>query len=166
MPEKQLVPEAIKKLKAELEKKTASAYDKLIIRYLIQRCKEDKGLIQDVEQKHKTYAKCYDFIKEKARKEAKNGMAAIEDSVVYEWAEDYYHKDDKAEEEEKARKEKERIEKNKKKGKEVKKKIEERKEKVVKEKKDVPKKTASEEAGAKRDKKGEIDGQMSLFDLM
>ena len=157
MPEEQLVPDAIKKLEAELEKKTATAYDKLIIRYLIQRCKEDAGLVQDVEQEHKTYAKCYDFIKEKARKEAKNGMAAIEDSVVYEWAEDYYHKDDKAEEERKAREQKKRAEENKKAA--EKRKAEKKAEKKP-EKKPEPKKEQ------KPEKKTEPDGQMSLFDFM
>lgn len=34
----------------------------------------------------------------------KKDPGAVRDDIVYEWAEDYYHRDDKAEEEEKARK--------------------------------------------------------------
>ena len=47
--------------------------------------------------------KCYQYINEQARKQAKGNSCAVRDDVVYEWAEDYYHKDDKAEEEEKTK---------------------------------------------------------------
>lgn len=94
--------------KEKLEKELKSAKDKSfaepVIGYLLKRCKEDYGLAQDVVQEHKAWEKCFDYIYGQAKKQAKGNCAAVRDEVVYEWAEDYYHKDDKAEEEEKAKK--------------------------------------------------------------
>lgn len=97
---------AKEKLEKELEGDKDKSFAEPVIGYLIGRCAEDEGLSQDVVQEHKTWKKCIDYIYEKARKQSVgNNKAAIRDDVVYEWAEDYYHKDDKAEEAEKARKE-------------------------------------------------------------
>lgn len=94
--------------KDKLEKELKGAKDKSfadpIIRYLLKRCAEDEGLARDVIQKHKTWEKCFDYIYAQARKQSKGNRAAVRDDVVYEWAEDYYHKDDKAEEEKAAKK--------------------------------------------------------------
>ena len=104
--------------KEKLKKELAAAKDKSfadpIIGYLVERCQDDEGLAEDVVQEHKTWQKCFDYIYRQARKQAKGNCAAVRDDVVYEWAEDYYHKDDKAEEAEKARKGAERKEKQKK----------------------------------------------------
>lgn len=95
--------------KEKLEKELKSAKDKSfaepIIGYLLKRCGEDEGMAEDVAQGHKTWKKCYEYIYAQARRQAGGNCAAVRDDVVYEWAEDYYHKDDKAEETEKARKE-------------------------------------------------------------
>ena len=95
--------------KEKLEKELKGAKDKNfaepIIGYLLKRCDEDEGVAEDVAQEHKTWDKCFDYIYEQARKQATGNRAAVRDDVVYEWAEDYYHKDDKAEEAEKAKKE-------------------------------------------------------------
>ena len=101
--------DAIKqRAKEKLEKEMKSAKDKSfaepVIGYLLKRCKEDYGLAQDVMQEHKAWEKCFDYIYKQAHKKATGDRAFIRDEVVYEWAEDYYHKDDKAEEEEKAKK--------------------------------------------------------------
>ena len=97
--------------KEKLEKELKNAKDKSfaepIISYLLKRCEEDEGVAEDVAQEHKTWNKCFDYIYAQARKQATDNRAAVRDDVVYEWAEDYYHKDDKAEEEEKAKKESE-----------------------------------------------------------
>ncbi len=85
--------------------------------------------------------------------------------MVYEWAEDYYHKDDKAEEEKKAMKAAER-----------KKKEAERKEKAA-EKKTLAlqeadiyvkkEKTSDKPAEPKQQKNSkDMDGQMDLFSMM
>lgn len=95
------------KEKLEKERETAkdSTFADPIIEYLLKRCNEDEGMAEDVVQEHKTWKKCFDYIYSRARKQAKGNCAAVRDDVVYEWAEDYYHKDDKAEEAEKAKKE-------------------------------------------------------------
>ena len=106
--------QAQRKLEKELKSDKDKNFAEPVIGYLLGRCAEDDGLSQDVIQEHKTWKKCIDYIYEQARKQAVGNKAAIRDDVVCEWAEDYYHKDDKAEEAEKARKETERKEKQKK----------------------------------------------------
>lgn len=95
---------AIKKLEDELKNAKDKSFADPIIKYLMGRCEEDKGLSEDILQKHKTWEKCLGYVYSLARKQASGNCAAVRDEVVYEWAEDYYHKDDKAEEAEKAKK--------------------------------------------------------------
>ena len=97
---------AKKKLEKELEKAKDKSFAEPVIEHLIKRCGEDEGLSQDVMQKHKTWEKCYEHIFSEAEKYAQIGAksCAVRYDIVYEWAEDYYHKDDKAEEEKKAKK--------------------------------------------------------------
>lgn len=153
---------AKQKLEKELEKSKDKAFAGPVIGYLLGRCAEDEGIAQDVIQRHKAWEKCFDYIYTQARKQAKGGCAAVRDNVVYEWAEDYYHKDDKAEEEKKAREAAER-----------KKREEERKKKAAEQKKteqDTRKKEKVEEKFAEpsKSKKNpkEMDGQMDLFSMM
>ncbi len=156
---------ACEKLRGEKEKAEDKQFADPVIGYLLKRCGEDNSLAQDVMQEHKTWKKCFEYIFEQARKQAKGNSAAVRDDVVYEWAEDYYHKNDKAEEEKKVREAAER-----------KKKEAERKKKAA-EKKPL----ASQEAGtyAKREKAADkpaepkpkknskdMDGQMDLFSMM
>lgn len=95
---------AEEKLKKELTAAKDKSFADPIIGYLLERCREDEGLAEDVVQEHKTWQKCFDYIYSQARKQTKGNCAVVRDDVVYEWAEDYYHKDDKAEEEKKAKK--------------------------------------------------------------
>ncbi len=95
---------AEEKLKREMKAAKDKSFAEPIIGYLLERCREDEGMAQDVAQEHKTWKKCFDYIYEQARRQAEGNRAAVRDEVVYEWAEDYYHKDDKAEEEKKAKK--------------------------------------------------------------
>ncbi len=134
----------------------------------MRRCEEEKGLSEDVLQKHKTWEKCFDYIYKQARKQASGNRAAVRDEVVYEWAEDYYHKDDKAEEAEKARK-----------AAEAKKKAAERaaKSKASTSKSQTEKKAAqqkqeapvlaekTEEKRTRRNSK-DLEGQMNMFSMM
>ena len=98
---------AKEKLEKELKATKDKSFAEPIIGYLLKRCEEDEGVAEDVAQEHKTWDKCFDYIYGQARKQATGNRAAVRDDVVYEWTEDYYHKDDKAEEAEKARKEEE-----------------------------------------------------------
>jgi len=164
-PEEDFKEKACGKLCGELEKADDKQFSDPVIGYLLKRCGGDNGLAQDVMQEHKTWEKCLQYIFDQARKQAKGNRAAVRDDVVYEWAEDYYHKDDKAEEEKKAREAAER-----------KKKEVERKKKAA-EKKPL----ASQEAGtcAKKEKatdkpaepkpkknSKDMDGQMDMFSIM
>lgn len=85
--------EAIKKITTELGDKP-NEYSRLIAAHLTKRINEDDGLAQDVLKESKTFKGCFQYIQSEARKQAKNGVAAIEDATVYEWAEDYYRKAD------------------------------------------------------------------------
>ncbi len=96
--------EAKKKLEDELKNAKNKLFAAPVIKYLLGRCEGNKGLSEDILQRHKTWEKCLDYIYSLARKQATRNCAVIRDEVVYEWAEDYYHKDDKAEEDEKVKK--------------------------------------------------------------
>ncbi len=165
-PEEDFKKKACRKLRGELKKADDKQFADPVIGYLLERCGEDNGLAQDVMQEHKTWEKCLQYVFDQARKQAKGYRAAVRDDVVYEWAEDYYHRDDKAEEEKKARE-----------AAECKKKEAERKKKAA-----GKKPPASREAGTRSDKKEkaadkpaepkrkknskDMDGQMDLFSMM
>lgn len=175
---------AKEKLEAEREKAPSEDFTESVIAYLIKRCEEDQGMAEDVLQENKTWNKCCSYISEQAIKQARkllNGVkySAVEDRVVYEWAEDYYHKDDKVEAQKKT---------DTNTGKTVKKKPEKKKEpdkkvsktqvsEAGKEVKAIPKKETKDKEPKKIDaqKKKEtvkkqdkpsMEGQMSLFDLL
>lgn len=99
---------AITKLKTELKKAEDKAFAEPVIGYLIKRCGESESLASDVCQGLKTWEKCLEYIYSQAKKQAKEQYAFVRDEAVYEWAEDYFHKDDKAEEEKKAKEKAER----------------------------------------------------------
>ena len=88
---------AREKLEAEKKKATQKNFADPVITYLVKRCEEDQGLAEDVMQEGKTWNKCFSYIVEQARKQSNGRSAAVEDQVVYEWAEDYYHKYEKPE---------------------------------------------------------------------
>lgn len=88
---------AKEKLEAEKKKATQKNFAEPIIAYLLKRCEEDQGLAEDVMQEGKTWNKCFNYIVEQARKQSNGRSTAVEDQVVYEWAEDYYHKYEKPE---------------------------------------------------------------------
>ena len=162
---------AVKKLEKEMGDAKDKSFAEPVLTYLIGRCRDDEGLSEDVMQKHKTWEKCFKYVYEMARKVAKGNVAAVRSNVVFEWAEDYYHKDDKAEEEKKA---KEKAEREKKQKEDQKKRIEGmEKRKAAKEAAPAPKEGAKKEekpkaVPAEKPKKNnkDMDGQMDLFSLM
>lgn len=162
-------PVSVKQMaKEKLEKEMKADKDKTfaepVIGYLLKRCEDDLGLAQDVVQEHKTWKKCLDYIYGQARKQATENRAVVRNDVVYEWAEDYYHKDDKAEEEKKAKKEAERKAKQKKAAEERKAKAKENSAKAAptpQKKEDMPK----EQPKSKRNGK-DMDGQLDMFFMM
>lgn len=156
--------------KEKLEKELNDAKDKNfadpVIKHLLKRCEEDDGLSSDVLQPHKTWQKCFAYIYEQARKQRDGNCAAVLDDVVYEWAEDYFHLDDKAIEEKKKKEEEKRK-------KQQKQDAEKRKQQISKQKpakEKTPEKTPDvkpvKEVKKQAPKKNETEGQMSLFDLL
>ena len=135
--------------------------------FLMKRLEESEAFRADFIQDHKTFNKCGNYVYERARSMAGHASGvAVEDNKVFEWMEDYFHKDDKAEEEEKAKKEAERKEKLKKDEEERKKKAAEEKEKKKETKQEEKKDSPKPKAEPKPKKKAEADGQMSLFDFV
>ena len=163
---------ARKKLEAEKKKATQKNFADSVIAYLLKRCEEDQGLAEDVMQEGKTWNKCFNYIVEQARKQSNGRSTAVEDQVVYEWAEDYYHKYEKPET---AKKEKDKKPATTKKTEAPAKKVTETKKDVQKTKDDskvsekpVKKEDASKQRKAEKTstKSSELSGQMSLFDLL
>lgn len=94
---KPIKQKAREKLEAEKKKATQKNFADPVITYLMKRCEEDQGLAEDVMQEGKTWNKCFSYIVEQARKQSNGRSTAVEDRVVFEWAEDYYHKYEKLE---------------------------------------------------------------------
>lgn len=138
---------AKEKLEKELKEDEDKTFAEPVIGYLLKRCEDDFGLAQDVVQKHKTWKKCFDYIYGQAHKQAVGNRAVVRDEVVYEWAEDYYHKDERKK---KAAEQKKADNRN---PKQVTK-----KEEKMEEKPTVPPKP-------KKNGK-EMDGQMDMFSMM
>lgn len=153
---------AKEKLEKELKAAKNKTFAEPIIGYLLERCEEDEGLAQDVAQEHKTWQKCFGYIYSQARQQSEENCAAVRYDIVYEWAEDYYHKDDKAEEEKKAKQEAERKAKREKEAAERK--------TMAKEKSSVPitqKKYDRLNEPPKPKKRGkDIEGQLDMFSMM
>lgn len=97
---KDIQEQAVEKLAKELENiDEKEFFAEPVINYLIDRCRENTSLSEDVMQEHKTWDKCQTYIINNAREMAKGkNRIAVKDDTVYEWAEDYFYKDDKAEE--------------------------------------------------------------------
>ena len=173
-----LVEKAISKLQTELSKASQKDFAEPVINYLIGRVRDSASLAKDVLESHKNWSKCYDYIYKQARKTIKGNSGAVRDSVVFEWAEDYFHLDDKAlaeqqakEAAERAKKQKENAQKQKE---DQKKRIEGMKKREAKREAEKSEKTAKEDASKKataeipkaKPKKGEMDGQLDLFSMM
>lgn len=174
--------DVLAKAKQKLEQELHNAKDKNfadpVIKYLLKRIEESESLAADVCQDHKNWDKCFKYIYEQARKKIKGTSGCVRDDVVYEWAEDYFHIDDKALEE---RKEKEAAERAKKQKENAKKQKEDQKKRIDGMKKREAKreakktekvdkvvsgKSATNESTKSKHKKNELDGQMDLFSLM
>ena len=175
---------ARKKLEAEKKKATQKNFADPVITYLMKRCEEDQGLAEDVMQEGKTWNKCFSYIVEQARKQSNGRSAAVEDQIVYEWAEDYYHKYEKPKS---VKKEKGKKPVKKEKGKKpvitketvtptkTTQKItdNEKKSQKTKDKPQISEKPVKKNAASKQrktektsTKSSELSGQMSLFDLL
>ena len=65
---------------------------RIILKQLEKECETDSSLKNNIETKlNNTPLGMFNYIKDKARKEAIDGCAMIEDSKVYEWAREYWN---------------------------------------------------------------------------
>lgn len=171
-----LSDKAIAKLEAEFSKinnESKRKFAKPCIDFLKNRCGEDTAVCEDILQEHKTWEKCYQYVFDQAKKELNNSSGPVCHETVFEWVEDYFHLDDKAIEEQKAKEAVERKAKlaeanqkaKKMKGKApVKKKTES--EKVEKAPKAEISAKVPEEKPVRKKKTQDIEGQMDLFSMM
>lgn len=172
------VKAAIEKLKEELKNAKQKDFAEPIIEYLINRCKESESLAKDILRDGKTWGKCFDYIFDHAKKYAKGARsAAIRDDVVCEWAEDYYHLDDKSKEEKKPKGRSERKQKAVEKPNKVQKEAEKSQRRISKtndpenaketvQKQKPPKQEPQKQEPTKQKaKKNELEGQMDLFSM-
>ena len=73
--------------KLQAEKKQV----KPICEYLVNLCKNDESLANAIIKKeNNSVAGMFNYIKQQAKKQAEEGCAMIEDSVVYGWAREYW----------------------------------------------------------------------------
>lgn len=169
---KSIKQKAKEKLEAEKKKATQKNFADPIIAYLLKRCEEDQGFAEDVMQEGKTWNKCFNYIVEQARKQSNGRSTAVEDRVVYEWAEDYYHKYEKPETAKKEKGKKpattKKTEAPAKKVTEIKKDIQETKDDSKVSEKPEKKDAASKQQKTEKTstKSSGLNGQMSLFDLL
>ena len=163
--------DVLAKAKQKLEEEVKKAKDKEfadpIIRHLLKRCEEDPGMAEDIVQDHKTWLKCFAYIRGEARKRADGNCAVVRDDLVYEWAEDYFRLDDKALEEKKEKERKEQEEKRKAEAAKRKSESGKQKKKTDTKKDNREKKPSEPEKKIEKALKSkEPEGQMSLFDLL
>lgn len=158
---------AISKLDSEflsLKKESDKKFAEPCIDYLKKRCEEDPAICEDILQEHKTWQKCYDYVYGQAKKELNNTSGPVWHETVFEWVEDYFHLDDKAIEEQKAKEAAERKKKQEEAAKKAKTKQKSAKKENKPNTKKAESKTAEKHAPKKRTK--EMEGQMDLFSMM
>lgn len=158
---------AISKLDSEflsLKKESDKKFAKPCIDYLKKRCEEDLAICEDILQEHKTWQKCYDYVYGQAKKELNNTSGPVWHETVFEWVEDYFHLDDKAIEEQKAKEAAERKKKQEEAAKKAKTKQKSAKKENKPNTKKAESKTAEKHAPKKRTK--EMEGQMDLSSMM
>ena len=152
---------AKQKLEQELKESNNKGFAEPIINYLQKRIQESDALAADICQDHKSCGRCLNYIYEKAREELSGKNGAIRDDVVYEWAEDYYHKDDKEEVEKELKESKEKVEKI-----ETVQKEEPKPNNSGSEKPKNEVKKDSKPAGTYKKKNENVDGQLDMFSLL
>lgn len=68
-------------------------FKEIIKRHLENMAQQDFAFAERYNDKKKSLDKCVKYIMAEAKKQAKNGCAAIEDAVVFGWAAHYYQED-------------------------------------------------------------------------
>ena len=68
-------------------------FKEIVKRHLDKMAQQDFAFAERYKLESKNLDSCLAYIKSEAKKQAKNGCAAIEDAVVYGWAVHYYQED-------------------------------------------------------------------------
>ncbi len=152
------------KIRAEAEAECRAAKDEesraitkvkmdKVVKYISGKCEADPKYNALVIQEHKTWERCDRFMQEKAEKMMVAGRPGVmvDDSVAYQWMDEYYQADDL--EEAKAAEEKQKKEKA---------------EKAAQAKKAPARTTPAPEKKESKPKKnnGDIEGQLDMFSMM
>lgn len=78
-----------------LEKlKTEDKSTQRVVDYLVSHCEKVPSFKDKILNDKKSLSECWEYIKSKARKEAKNGCAMIKDDVVFGWAIHYFDEEE------------------------------------------------------------------------
>lgn len=85
----ELIQKAIDTIDRQAEKINGS-YAQIIASHIIDRYLKSESNARIIVEGKKTLSDCLSNIKNKAREEAENGVAAIADNVVFGWAVEYY----------------------------------------------------------------------------
>ena len=86
----ELRSKALSKMLEEMNEKHTPAIDQ-IHNWLCDQ--DDEVLMQNILKDGKTIAGAFEYAKNNARKEAKNGVACIDDATVFGWVKDYFASD-------------------------------------------------------------------------
>ena len=84
----ELMERATKNLEGEAEK--AGKNGKLIAQYSIDNLIDDDESAEKILSDKKTFAACMNEVKKKAKQQASDGMAMVEDFTVFEWVRNFF----------------------------------------------------------------------------
>lgn len=84
----ELMEKAIKKIDSEAEK--AGKNGKLIAQYIIDNLIYDDESAEKILSDKKTFVACMNEVKKKAKQQASDGMAMVEDFTVFEWVRNFF----------------------------------------------------------------------------
>ena len=73
--------------------KTMTTLQEAVKKHLDKMAEQDFAFAERYKDEKKSIEECAKYIMQEARKQAKNGCAAIEDAVVYGWAVHYYQEE-------------------------------------------------------------------------
>ena len=78
-----------------LEKlKTENGSLKLVADELIKQCEKEPAFIDKILNEKKTLNDCWEYVKSRAKKEAQDGCAVIDNETVYGWAIHYFEEEE------------------------------------------------------------------------
>ena len=77
-------------MKQEELTKEYKGFEKIIVDYVNEKISNDKSFEENVLKEVKTVKRCADYINGKAKEQAVNGVACVNDEEVYNWINEYF----------------------------------------------------------------------------